>query len=348
MILNSIVFFVIVPLVVPAKSWEDVDSFELHLLAPIQHIHLLLQVSEPSPLCRAKFVCTTTMGCAAPLVEHFHPCIFHDHFQLLGVSAACSCGIRRTPTMYLRFFFKAWMLCVLWVDSIIPSKTILVTITSFCRSVVHAGLARTWWSWDIMRPSCRCLIMRSSCTTAACCCCCFSFFCNCFAWRSSTCRWRLDSWPKKKLEKKEATRWKSLSKKKIFSFNLSLMKLEVCNTVFQQLTCSKLQRWCTTAAPPVVPARSTSWCSPCAAAGLELVWINYCRHHHESLSSSHSSSSSSRMKNFRDGWWDEWMERTTTQGYYISRYIYINDVRIYFTFYFILKVKNFNLMKFFN
>jgi len=23
-----------------------------------------------------------------------------------------------------------------------------------------------------------------------------------------------------------------------------------------------------------------------------------------------------------DGWWDEWMERTTTQGYYISRLIY--------------------------
>jgi hypothetical protein len=25
------------------------------------------------------------------------------------------------------------------------------------------------------------------------------------------------------------------------------------------------------------------------------------------------------MKNFRDGWWDGWMERTITQGYYISR-----------------------------
>ncbi len=167
------------------------------------------------------------------------------------------------------------MLCVLWVDSIIPSKTILVTIeASFCRSVVHAGPAGTWWSWDIMRPSCcRCLIMKSSCTTAACCCCFFSFFCNCTAWRSSTCRWRLDSWPKKKLEKKEATRWKSLSKKKIFSFNLSLIKPEVCSTVFQQLAGSKLQRRCTTAAPPVVPARSASWCSPCAAAaaGSELV-----------------------------------------------------------------------------
>jgi hypothetical protein len=42
------------------------------------------------------------------------------------------------------------------------------------------------------------------------------------------------------LEKKEATRWKSFSKKKIFSFNLSLIKPEVCNTVFQQLTGSKL------------------------------------------------------------------------------------------------------------
>ncbi len=205
MILNSIVFFFIVPLVVPTENWENVDSFELHPIAPIQHRHLLLQVFEQSPLCGAELACTTTVGCAAPLVEHFRPCIFHDHFQLLSVSAACSCGVRRTPTMYLRFFFKAWMFCVLWVDSIIPSKSILVTIEiSFCRNVVHAGPAGTWWSWDIMRSSCcRCLIMRSSCTTAPCCCC-FSFFCNCFAWRSSTCKWRLDSWPKKKLEKKEA------------------------------------------------------------------------------------------------------------------------------------------------
>jgi len=323
MIINSIVFFVIVPLVVPAESWEDVDSFELHPVAPIQHRHLLLQVSKLSPLCGAELACTTTVGCVAPLVEHLRPCIFHDHFRLLGVLSACSCGVRRTPTMYLRFFFKAWMLCVLWVDSIIPSKTILVTIeASFCRSVVHAGPAGTWWSWDIMRSSwCRCLIMRSSCTIVACCCC-FSFFCNCSAWRSSTCRWRLDSWPKKKLEKKEVMRWKSFSKKKIFSFNLSLIKPKVCSIVFQQLAGSKLQRRCTTAAPPIVPARSAFWCSPSvvvAAAGSELVWINCC-HRHESSSFSCSSFSSSRMKNFWDGWWDEWMERTTTQGYYISRW----------------------------
>ncbi len=293
-----------------AESWEDVDSFELHPVAPIQHRHLLLQVCEPSPLCGTELACTTTMGCAAPLVEHLRPCIFHDHFRLLGVLAACSCGVRWTPTMYLRFFFKAWMLCVLWVDSIIPSKTILVTIeASFCRNVVHAGPVGTWWSWDIMWPSYyRCLIMRSSCTTAACCCY-FSFFCNCSTWRSSTYMWRLDSWPKKMLEKKEPTRWKSLSKKKIFSFNLSLIKPKVCSTVFQQFVGSKLQRWCTTVAPPVVPAHSVSWCSPCAAAsvavGSELVWINY-YHRHESSSSSHSI-----IFFFRDeelGWTDDGMD----------------------------------------
>jgi hypothetical protein len=43
-----------------------------------------------------------------------------------------------------------------------------------------------------------------------------------------TCRWRLDSWPKKKLEKKEATRWKSLSKKKIF------MNIEIGHTCPQK------------------------------------------------------------------------------------------------------------------
>jgi hypothetical protein len=105
--LNSIMFFVIVPLVVLAESREDVDSFELHPVAPTQHRHLLLQVSEPSPLCGAKLACTTIVGCAAPLVEHLYPCIFHDHFRLVGVPAACSYGVRRTPTMYLRFFFKA-------------------------------------------------------------------------------------------------------------------------------------------------------------------------------------------------------------------------------------------------
>jgi len=137
------------------------------------------------------------------------------------------------PHHVFEILLQGMMLCVLWVDSIIPSKTILVTIeASFCRNVVHARPVRTWWSWDIMRPSCcRCLIMRSSCSIATCCCC-FSFFCNCSTWRSSTCRWRLDSWPKKKLEKKEAMGWKSLSKKKIFSFNFSLIKPEVCNTVF--------------------------------------------------------------------------------------------------------------------
>jgi len=81
---------------VPAESLEDVGSFALHPVALVQHGRLLLQVSEPGPRCGAKLACTATVGRAAPLARHGHPCVFHDHFRLLGVLAACSCGVRRT------------------------------------------------------------------------------------------------------------------------------------------------------------------------------------------------------------------------------------------------------------
>ncbi len=80
----------------PAESLEDVGSFALHPVAPVQHGRLLLQVSEPGPRCGAELACTATVGRAAPLARHVHPCVFHDHFRLLGVPAACSCGVRRT------------------------------------------------------------------------------------------------------------------------------------------------------------------------------------------------------------------------------------------------------------
>jgi hypothetical protein len=36
------------------------------------------------------------VGRATPLARHGHPCIFHDHFRLLGVPTACSCGVQQT------------------------------------------------------------------------------------------------------------------------------------------------------------------------------------------------------------------------------------------------------------
>ncbi len=80
----------------PAESLEDVGSFALHLVTPVQHGRLLLQVSELGPRCGAELACTATVGRAAPLARHVHPYVFHDHFRLLGVPAACSCGVQRT------------------------------------------------------------------------------------------------------------------------------------------------------------------------------------------------------------------------------------------------------------
>ncbi|CAK9197513.1 unnamed protein product [Sphagnum troendelagicum] len=81
---------------VDVESLEDVGSFALHPVALVQHGRLLLQVSEPGPRCGAELACTATVGRVAPLARHVHPCVFHDHFRLLGVLAACSCGVRRT------------------------------------------------------------------------------------------------------------------------------------------------------------------------------------------------------------------------------------------------------------
>ncbi|CAK9864967.1 unnamed protein product [Sphagnum jensenii] len=47
------------------QSLEDVGSFALHPVAPVQHGRLLLQVSEPGPRCGSELACTATVGRAA-------------------------------------------------------------------------------------------------------------------------------------------------------------------------------------------------------------------------------------------------------------------------------------------
>ncbi len=116
--------FVVIPLVMPVESLEDVGSFALHPVAHVQHGCLLLQGSKPGPRCGAELACTTTVGRAAPLARHVHPCVFHDHFRLLGVPAACSCGVwpthsrlssepkqvRQCELTLVTSFFSSWIL----------------------------------------------------------------------------------------------------------------------------------------------------------------------------------------------------------------------------------------------